>query len=50
MTGGKNLVQFIEDLKAIDPWEEVLDNFVKCQFMSIRLRALALDMNHPITV
>jgi aarF domain-containing kinase len=50
VTGGKNLVQFIDDLKAIDPWEEVPDNFVMCQFMTIRLRALALAMNHPITV
>lgn len=48
VTGGKNLQQFIDELKSEDPWEEVPDNFVMAQFMSIRLRALALGMNHPI--
>jgi aarF domain-containing kinase len=48
VTGGKNLQQFIDDLKREDPWEEVPDNFVMAQFMSIRLRSLALGMNHPV--
>jgi aarF domain-containing kinase len=48
VTGGKNLQQFIDELKTEDPWEEVPDNFVMAQFMSIRLRSLALGMNHPI--
>lgn len=46
--GGKNVQQFVDELKAKDPWEEVPDNFVMAQFMSIRLRSLALGMNHPI--
>jgi len=80
VTGGKNIQQFIDELKDADPWEEVPDNFVMAQvrnpfcvlvfvlrcyrvgiltifeyyspgyykFMSIRLRSLALGMNHPI--
>lgn len=48
VTGGKNVQQFIDELKAADPWEEVADNFVMAQFMSIRLRSLALGMNHPV--
>ena len=48
VTAGKNLQQFIDELKTEDPWEEVPDNFVMAQFMSIRLRSLALGMNHPI--
>ena len=50
VTGGKNIQQFIDELKAADPWEEVPDNFVLAQFMSIRLRSLALGMNHPVKV
>lgn len=45
---GKNIQQFIDGLKEEDPWEEVPDNFVMAQFMSIRLRSLALSMNHPV--
>ena len=48
VTGGKNLQQFIDELKEQDPWEEVPDNLVMAQFMSIRLRSLALGMNHPV--
>lgn len=48
VTEGKNIQQFIDELKEQDPWEEVPDNFVMAQFMSTRLRSLALGMNHPI--
>lgn len=48
VTEGKNIQQFIDDMKAEDPWEEVPDNFVMAQFMSTRLRSLALGMNCPI--
>ena len=48
VTGGKNIQQFLDELKHNDPWEEVPDNFVMAQFMSIRLRSLALGMNHPV--
>lgn len=48
ITGGKNIQQFIDELKEKDPWEETPDNFVMAQFLSIRLRSLALGMNHPI--
>jgi aarF domain-containing kinase len=50
LTGGKNLIEFVDELKAEDPWHEVPDNFVMAQMMSIRLRSLALGMNIPITV
>uniref|UniRef100_A0A7S1BL09 ABC1 atypical kinase-like domain-containing protein n=1 Tax=Corethron hystrix TaxID=216773 RepID=A0A7S1BL09_9STRA len=45
---GKNIQQFIDDLKSKDPWEEVADNLVMASFMSIRLRSLTLGMNHPV--
>jgi aarF domain-containing kinase len=45
---GKNIQTFIDELKREDPWEEVPDNLVMAQFMSIRLRSLALGMNHPV--
>ena len=48
VTGGMNVVQFMDDLKARDPWTDTPDNFVMCSFMSIRLRSLALGMNHPV--
>jgi len=48
VTEGKNMQQFIDDMKAEDPWEEVPDNFAMAQFMSIRMRSLALGMNTPI--
>ena len=31
VTGGKNVQQFIDELKEADPWEEVPDNFVMAQ-------------------
>lgn len=48
VTGGKNVQQFMDDLKETDPWYETPDNFVLASFMSVRLRALALGMNHPV--
>lgn len=48
VTGGKNVQQFMDDLKAQDPWYETPDNFVLASFMSVRMRALTLGMNHPV--
>mmetsp|Transcript_31388 Transcript_31388/g.47890 ORF Transcript_31388/g.47890 Transcript_31388/m.47890 type:complete len:560 (+) Transcript_31388:89-1768(+) len=48
VTGDKNIQQFIDDLKAKDPWEETPDNYVMASFMSIRLRSVAIGMNHPV--
>ena len=48
VTGGKNVQQFMDDLKAQDPYHETPDNFVLASFMSVRLRALTLGMNHPV--
>lgn len=48
ITGGKNVQQFMDDLKAKDPFYETPDNFIMSSFMSIRLRALTLGMNHPV--
>jgi len=48
VTGGQNVQQFMDDLKAQDPWYETPDNFVLASFMSVRLRALTLGMNHPV--
>mmetsp|Transcript_65040 Transcript_65040/g.76386 ORF Transcript_65040/g.76386 Transcript_65040/m.76386 type:complete len:579 (-) Transcript_65040:44-1780(-) len=48
VTGGMNVQQFMDDLKAKDPYYETPDNFVLASFMSVRLRALTLGMNHPV--
>lgn len=48
VTGGMNVQQFMDDLKAKDPYYETPDNFVLASFMSFRLRALVLGMNHPV--
>lgn len=48
VTGGLNVQQFMDDLKAKDPYTETPDNFVLASFMSFRLRALVLGMNHPV--
>lgn len=48
VTGGMNVVQFMDDLKTRDPWTETPDNFVMCSYMSIRLRSVSLGMNHPV--
>lgn len=48
VTGGQNVQQFMDDLKSKDPWYETPDNFVLASFMSVRLRALTLGMNHPV--
>ena len=31
VTGGKNIQQFLDELKREDPWEEIPDNFVLAQ-------------------
>jgi len=48
VTGGKNVQQFMDDLKEKDSYYETPDNFVLASFMSVRLRALTLGMNHPV--
>jgi len=48
VTGGKNIQQFMDDLKRTDPFYETPDNFVLSSFMSVRLRSLAMGMNHPV--
>eukprot|EP00934_Nitzschia_sp_Nitz4_P002289 Nitzschia sp. Nitz4//scaffold276_size25055//7976//9750//NITZ4_008339-RA/size25055-augustus-gene-0.14-mRNA-1//1//CDS//3329545319//2289//frame0 len=48
LMGNRNIQQFVDHLKAEDPYEEVPDNYAMAQFMSIRLRSLAMGMNHPI--
>lgn len=48
VTGGLNVQQFMDDLKEKDPYTETPDNFVLASFMSVRLRALTLGMNHPV--
>ena len=48
LLGDKNAQQFIDDLRAEDPYEEVADNFVMSTFMSIRMRVVGLALNHPI--
>jgi len=48
VTGGLNVQQFMDDLKAKDPYYETPDNYVLASFMSVRLRALTLGMNHPV--
>ena len=46
---GKNVQQFVDDCYAEDPWEEAADNLVMAQFLSIRLRTVGMQMDHPVT-
>eukprot|EP00040_Diaphanoeca_grandis_P029283 m.171197 g.171197 ORF g.171197 m.171197 type:complete len:623 (-) comp31640_c0_seq1:69-1937(-) len=46
---GKNVQQFIDDLYAADPYTEMADNLTMVNFLSIRLRSLAMQMGHPVT-
>lgn len=62
LLGDKNLQEFIDELyrsqcldsrvishlSTADPWLEVADNLVMAQFLSIRLRTVALQLNHPV--
>ncbi len=48
VTNGKNIQQFTDELYRNDPWEEVAGNLVMAQFLSMRLRSMAMQMGHPI--
>ena len=48
LLGDKNTQQFLDELYAEDPYEEVADNLVMAQFLSIRLRTVAMQMGHPV--
>jgi aarF domain-containing kinase len=39
VTGGKNIQQFLDELKHEDPWEEVPDNFVLAQVIHYKIKA-----------
>eukprot|EP01013_Petalomonas_cantuscygni_P040174 TRINITY_DN7199_c0_g1_i1.p1 TRINITY_DN7199_c0_g1~~TRINITY_DN7199_c0_g1_i1.p1 ORF type:complete len:684 (-),score=97.69 TRINITY_DN7199_c0_g1_i1:44-2095(-) len=45
---GRNVQQFMDELWRKDPWQEVADNLVMAQFLSIRLRTVGLQMNYPV--
>lgn len=48
LIGDGNVQQFIDKLYAEDPYEEVADNLVMAQFLSIRLRSVGMQMGHPV--
>ena len=48
LLGDKNAAQFMDELKAADPYEEAADNLVMSAFMSFRLRIVGLALNHPV--
>jgi aarF domain-containing kinase len=48
LLGDKNVAQFMDDLKAQDPYEQAADNLVMASFMSFRLRIVGLALNHPV--
>ena len=48
LLGDKNVAQFMDELKATDPYEEAADNLVLVGFMSFRLRIVGLALNHPV--
>ena len=48
LLGDKNAAQFMDELKAQDPYEEAADNLVMAAFMSFRLRIVGLALNHPV--
>lgn len=45
---GRNVQQFIDELYARDPWYEAANNLTMALFMSIRIRAVGIAMNHPV--
>jgi aarF domain-containing kinase len=46
--GELNAAQFMDELKRLDPYEEVADNLVMVGFMSFRMRVVGLALNHPV--
>jgi len=48
LIGNSNVQQFVDKLYAEDPYEEVADNLVMAQFLSIRLRSVGMQMGHPV--
>ena len=48
LMGDMNAQQFMDDLKARDPYEEVADNLIMAGFMSFRIRIVGLALNHPV--
>eukprot|EP00948_MAST-09A_sp_MAST-9A-sp1_P000592 g592.t1 len=48
VTGDKNVQQFIDELYRQDPWEEVPENMIMAQFLSLRLRSMCMQMGHPV--
>ena len=42
------MMWFLDELWAQDPWREAADNLVMAQFLSIRLRSVAMSMGHPV--
>jgi len=48
LLGDRNAAQFVDHLKAEDPYEEVADNLVLASFMSIRMRIVGMALNHPV--
>jgi aarF domain-containing kinase len=45
VTGGKNIQQFLDELKREDPWEEVPDNFVLAQ-VSVWYNYVGVEVYH----
>ena len=48
LLGEMNAAQFLDDIKATDPYYEAADNLVMVGFMSFRLRIVGLALNHPV--
>ena len=48
LLGDKNVAQFMDYLKAEDPYDEVADNLIMAGFMSFRIRIVGLALNHPV--
>ena len=48
LTGEKNVQQFVDELYQKDPYEQAPDNLVMVQFLSMRIRALGMQLGHPV--
>jgi len=46
--GKKNVLQFIDECFAADPWEETADNLIMVNMLSFRLRTVGMAMQHPV--
>lgn len=48
LLGDKNVQEFIDEQYSKDPWEEVADNLVMAEFLSMRIRTVGMKLLFPV--